>query len=279
MNNTIKAVIIITTFMFCHYVMRNFWGENWSQYLLSIGQQSHAVFIPAKYLFLYGPLVLVTALLMRTVDLQEVLGLQTSGFKSYFIAATICCLPMTVGYAFLSIELNLSLTDILTGSIYAGIFEEVIFRAVLFGALFRFCRLGFIPSALVSSVIFGLAHMYQGHDALSALMSVGITTIAGAWFSWLYCECGYRIWFPLWMHIFMNAAYGVFGMSGGAVGDIEGNIFKATAIILSIAYVHLVIRRGKKREVTITSLWLNHSGEKLQSNSTITTTIKGNRYV
>jgi hypothetical protein len=46
-------------------------------------------------------------------------------------------------------------------------------------------------------------------------------------------------------------------MSGGAAGDLKGNLFKAKAIILSIVYVNLHIRRGKKREVTLSSLFQN----------------------
>ncbi|NQY37472.1 MAG: CPBP family intramembrane metalloprotease [Alteromonadaceae bacterium] len=259
MNNKIKALVIITTFMFCHYMMRNFWGDSWSEVLLTLGQQTYLLLTPVRYLFMYGPLVLVATLLFKEVSVQEILGLKTAGHQRYFLTAAVCCVPMVIGYAFLSIELNLSWSDIVTGSIYAGVFEEIIFRAALFGALFRYCRLGFIPAALVSSLIFGLGHIYQGHDAVSALMVVSITAIAGAWFSWLYCECGYRIWFPLWMHIFMNAAYTIFGMSGGAVGDLEANIFKASSIILSLVYVNLIIRRGKKREVTLASLWRNQS--------------------
>jgi membrane protease YdiL (CAAX protease family) len=125
----------------------------------------------------------------------------------------------------------------LTGSIYAGVFEETIFRAALFGVLFRYCRWGFVPAVLVSSVIFGLGHLYQRNDMMSALIAFGITSVPGTWFSWLYCQCGYRIWFPLWMHIFMNGAGKIFNMAGGAAGDVEGNIFKATSIILSLVYV------------------------------------------
>jgi hypothetical protein len=106
-----------------------------------------------------------------------------------------------------------------------------------------------------------MGHIYQGHDALSAFASFAVTSVAGTWFAWLFCESGYRIWFPLWMHIFMNAAYGIFGMSGGAAGDLEGNIFKASSIILSLVYIHLLVRRGKKREITRASLWKNKSVE------------------
>ena len=69
----------------------------------------------------------------------------------------------------------------------------------------------------------------------------------------------------MWMHIFMNAAYGIFSMSGGAVGDLHGNLYKATAIVLSIVYVEALIRRGKKREVTMASLFINTSASTLNT--------------
>ncbi len=261
MDNKIKTLTMITSFIFCHYIMRNLWGDGWSEALLAIDQQSDLLLTPAKYLFIYSPLVLVAALLFKEVELKEILGLKTRGFYSYLLAAVVCCAPMTLGYAYLSSGLNLGLSGIVVGSVYAGVFEEILFRAVLFGVLFRYCRLGFIPAALVSSVIFGFGHIYQGHDAMSTFAAFAITSVAGTWFAWLYCESGYRIWFPLWMHIFMNAAYGIFGMSGGAVGDIEGNIFKATSIILSLVYIHLLVHKGKKREITLASLWKNQQGE------------------
>ena len=255
MKYAIKALVIISIFVFCHYVMRQFWGEGWSSWLSELDNLTGILFTPAKYTFLYGPLVIAAIIFFKQSEPFESIGLNSSGFINYALAAIICCTPMAIGYGFLSDELNLSIPAIITGSVYAGFFEELIFRAALFGVLFKYCRWGFVPAALISSVIFGLGHIYQGNDAISALMAVAITTVAGTWFAWLYCECGYRIWFPMWMHIFMNAAYGIFGMSGGAVGDLQGNLFKATAIVLSIVYVEMLIRRGKQREVTLSKLF------------------------
>jgi membrane protease YdiL (CAAX protease family) len=270
MNHIIKSLVLLTTFMFCHYLMREFWGDNWNEVLLRLDQQSYVLHTLVKYLFIYGPLVLVVIFLFKEHPWYDVLGLNVAGTQHYFLAAVACCIPMTLGYALLSTELDLSLSAIITGSIYAGVFEEIIFRAALFGVLFHYCRWGFIPAALISSIIFGLGHIYQGHDVISAVMALAITAIAGTWFAWLYCECGYRIWFPMFMHIFMNTAYGIFGMSGGAVGDLEGNLFKATSIILSIIYVYLLVRQGKPREITIVSLWQNKAPLESQEQSQLT---------
>jgi len=268
MNHIIKSLVLLTTFMFCHYLMREFWGDSWSDVLLRLDQQSYVLHTLVKYLFIYGPLVLVATFLFKEHAWYDVLGLNVAGSQDYFLAAVACCIPMTLGYALLCTELDLSLSAIITGSIYAGVFEEIIFRAALFGVLFHYCRWGFIPAALISSIIFGLGHIYQGHDVISAVMALAITAIAGTWFAWLYCECGYRIWFPMFMHIFMNGAYGIFGMSGGAAGDLEGNLFKATSIILSIVYVHLLVRKGKPREITLPSLWQNKATFETQTQLT-----------
>ncbi|KPH95089.1 hypothetical protein AMS58_09220 [Pseudoalteromonas porphyrae] len=257
MKYQIKALLLVITFIFCHYGMKYFWGKSWIPILSELDQHTDLLLFPAKYLFIYGPFLLIATVLFKSIRWYELLGLNIKDSQRYLLAALACCTPMVIGYAFLSSELNISISGVVTGSIYAGFFEEVIFRAALFGILFRFCRWGFIPAALISSIIFGLGHIYQGHDVISALMAVTITTIAGTWFAWLYCECGYRIWFPLWMHILMNAAYGIFSMSGGAAGDLKGNLFKATAIILSIVYINVLIKGGKKREVTLSSLFKN----------------------
>ncbi|NRA60957.1 MAG: CPBP family intramembrane metalloprotease [Psychrobium sp.] len=259
MNNKIKALILISVFIGCHFLMRSLWGEGWSELILALDQQTYLLLMPAKYGFLYGALVVAALWLFRDEPWQHVLGVALKDSLTYFMAALMCCLPMVLGYIYLSSELNLSLANIVTGSIYAGLFEELVFRAVLFGVLFRYCRWGFVPAELVSSVVFGLGHIYQGNDLMSGFLAFAITAVAGTWFAWLYCECGYRIWFPLWMHILMNAAYTIFGMSGGAAGELEANVFKYSSIALSIVYIYLVVGQGKKREITMATLWRNPS--------------------
>jgi hypothetical protein len=65
MNNMTKALVIIITFMFCHYLMRNFWGDNWSEVLLSLDNESYVLHNVAKYIFIYGPLTLIATLLFK----------------------------------------------------------------------------------------------------------------------------------------------------------------------------------------------------------------------
>ena len=272
MKHSLKAIFLVVTFICCHLFMRDFWGDTWSQSLLRLDGETYVLQTLARWLFIYSPFVFVAKLLFREEQWLDVLGLRTSKKDQYFLFALACCAPMILGYAYLSNGLNLSIPDLITGSLYPALFEEVIFRAILFGLLFRVCKWGFIPAALLSSAVFGVGHLYQSNDITSAMMLMGFMLVAGSWFAWLYCECGYRIWYPMWMHLIMNAAYGIFNMSGGAMGDVGGNIFKATAIILSLVFVGWLIKHGKQREVTLERLWRYRQNELVEGKELLSKT-------
>ncbi|WML29250.1 type II CAAX endopeptidase family protein [Neobacillus sp. OS1-32] len=78
-------------------------------------------------------------------------------------------------------------------SIIGPILEEIVFRKIIFGSLYR--RFNFIISALISSVIFALAHMEPEHIILYSAM--GLT------FAFLYVKTN-RIIVPIFAHVMMN---------------------------------------------------------------------------
>lgn len=82
---------------------------------------------------------------------------------------------------------------ILVTSIIGPILEEIVFRKVIFGTLYK--RFNFFISGLVSSVIFALAHMEPEHILLYSAM--------GFTFAFLYVKTK-RIIVPIFAHVFMN---------------------------------------------------------------------------
>lgn len=70
------------------------------------------------------------------------------------------------------IEMGLTLIDYL---VFAPIFEEIVFRGILFGTLRR--RFSFLQAALISAVVFALAHGY----GVLGLVSVGTSGVIWAW--------------------------------------------------------------------------------------------------
>lgn len=78
-------------------------------------------------------------------------------------------------------------------SIIGPILEEIVFRKIIFGSLYR--RFNFLISALISSVIFAAAHMELEHIILYSAM--GLT------FAFLYVKTN-RIIVPIFAHVTMN---------------------------------------------------------------------------
>jgi uncharacterized protein len=82
---------------------------------------------------------------------------------------------------------------ILISSVIGPILEEIVFRKVIFGSLHK--RFNFFLSALISSVIFALAHFEPEHVLLYSAM--------GFTFAFLYVKTK-RIIVPIFAHVAMN---------------------------------------------------------------------------
>jgi uncharacterized protein len=81
----------------------------------------------------------------------------------------------------------------LVSSIIGPILEEIVFRKIIFGSLYK--RFNFFISALISSVIFAAAHMEFEHILLYSAM--------GFTFAFLYVKTK-RILVPIFAHVAMN---------------------------------------------------------------------------
>ncbi len=78
-------------------------------------------------------------------------------------------------------------------SVIGPILEEIVFRKIIFGSLHK--RLNFFFSALISSIIFALAHMEPQHILLYSAM--------GFTFAFLYVKTKH-ILVPIFAHVAMN---------------------------------------------------------------------------
>lgn len=83
---------------------------------------------------------------------------------------------------------------IIVVSMIGPILEEIVFRKIIFGSLYK--RFGFFISALISSLIFAVAHRDFTHILLYA--SMGFT------FAFLYVRTK-RILVPIFAHVAMNS--------------------------------------------------------------------------
>lgn len=211
------------------------------------------------YLVVSLPVVLGASVINEFKRCQTTLGLNRSILKGV-VFPLLCTLPMFVGFALcFSYNNDLTRDEILVTGVAAAFFEEFIFRGFLFGQLFRFTKLGFIPSILLGAFLFAAMHVYQSND-LPVLIGVFSTTFMGAvLFAWLFAEWNYNLWVPVFLHFFMNLAWMLFAVSDNAFGGFYANIFRLLTIALAI--VLTVIYKRKKQlpfKINKETIWMKN---------------------
>ncbi len=177
-----------------------------------------------------------TAVVVKPKHVFSLLGLDKNILKGFGIAF-LCVIPLFIGFLiFGSFNTDITFSVILKKCILAGFKEEVIFRAFMFGLLFRYAKTGFIWAVILPALYFGMAHLYQGHDIISALAAFGITFLGAIYFSWMYVEWNFNLWLPIGLHTLMNASWVLFYMEGTevAAGGLLSNIIRLTSILLAI---------------------------------------------
>lgn len=251
----LKTVVIVISAFVVYYILNQLgfawlfktfyaaWNEKISSFLLA-------------YLLCGSPIFVATYWLHRR-NFFEALGLK-SHFLHAFAAAFVFSLPMLVGYAAtLSFQSDISFWDISKGAVFAGLFEELYFRAFFFGLLFRYTRLGFIPSILAGAVVFASLHLYQSNES-PQLTGIFITTFLGAgFFAWVYSEWKYNLWVPIWLHLLMNLYWMLFEAGENALGPIQSNVFRAATIAFTIlATIWLKRKRSEGMAVNRHNIWM-----------------------
>jgi membrane protease YdiL (CAAX protease family) len=209
-----------------------------------------------SYLLVGLPLF-VTAIVLFGRQSLEALGMSRSLLKGFGLALLLT-LPMFFGYAIVfDFNHDLSWRQMMLGAVFAGFFEELYFRAFFFGLLFRYTRLGFIPSILLGAIIFGSLHLYQSSE-IGEMAGIFIMTFLGAgFFAWLYAEWKYNFWFIAWLHTLMNLSWMLFEAGDNALGGVWSNVFRVITIAIAVV-VTLRIMKSKhaKPEVNRNSLWV-----------------------
>lgn len=202
-----------------------------------------------KALFLTLAVLILTFIVVNPKALFPFLGLSSHMLQGFGIAL-LCVLPLYLLFPlFGDLNTELTFSVIYDRAILTGFKEELVFRAFMFGLLFRYAKTGFFWAALLPALYFGSVHLYQGHDVLSALAAFGVTFIGALYFSWMYVEWNFNIWLPIGLHILMNGAWHIFTMestevaTGGLISNIARIISIALAIGISVYYHR---KRGTK---------------------------------
>jgi membrane protease YdiL (CAAX protease family) len=191
----------------------------------------------------------------------DALGLAGSPWTA--LAFTLACSAIVpIGYA-LGADLaagDALALDLMRTAVLPGIAEELLFRAFLFGFLYRYAGWGFLPAALLAALVFGVEHVYQGGDTGEALAIAALTGLGGLWWSWLLVEWRWNLWVPIGFHVLLNAYWTVFDMADDALGGGWTVALRGVCILLSIVGTLALARRRGGRQLTGARWWRGDDG-------------------
>ena len=202
--------------------------------------------------FIIGiPIYIGTYLINPKTTILKGLGLFHNPIKPFIIAG-LFSLPMFLGgLFFFELSQEISIPNIIAGTIVIGFVEELFFRGFLFGQIYKYTSLGFISAIIIGAIIFATGHLYQSQE-LSELIGIFSVTFMGAiLFGWLYVEWNYNLWIPIFLHSLMNLAWHLFDMDETALGGILPNIFRGLTIILAIVFT-ITYKKKQNLELIIT---------------------------
>ncbi|WEK71205.1 MAG: CPBP family intramembrane metalloprotease [Candidatus Chryseobacterium colombiense] len=223
----------------------------------------------AAHVFAYTvtliPLLITTLLLKKSKQsLFNSFGLSRGIIIGLIFAFTVT-LPMLIGYAIkFKINTDLSPDTVFINTLSSAFFEEIIYRAFLFGMLYRFTQLGFLLSVFFGSLLFGVIHLYQASNISETIGVFLITFLGSLFFSWIYAEWKFNLWAAIFLHCLMNLYWLVFNVDEIAIGGMYANIFRFSVLLIAIT-ITIFYKRKQKIPLKITrkTLWMK-SQEELQ---------------
>lgn len=195
------------------------------------------------------PMTAILLCLHKPSDIIKSIGLNANILKGLGFAA-LCCSPLLIGMPVIgSFDTGQTFDYFFRVVVLAAFLEEVIFRGFMFGQLFRYGKIGFIGAIIIPAILFGLGHLYQGHNIISSLMAFGVTALGALYFSWVYVELNYNLWVSIGLHMFMNLSWTVFTVEGNetSVGALVPNILRVTAIALTIILVIIYKKKNSSK--------------------------------
>lgn len=257
MNSRLRYVLVfIVGFAIYYCIDANLFSS--IQKEVRLLTQSKAIGHIVAYTGTLIPLLITVAILHKNYrNILEKLGISKClhiGIAFAFFST----LPMLIAYSIkFNLNKELSFDTIIINTISSAFFEEIIYRAFLFGMLYRYSRLGFLPSVFLGSLLFGVAHLYQSTD-INELVGIFLFTFFGSvLFAWIYSEWKFNLWTAILLHCIMNLYWLIFDVDTNALGGPYANIFRFLTVFLAIFGTIIYKRKTKiPFEITRKTWWM-----------------------
>ncbi|MGO3183934.1 MAG: lysostaphin resistance A-like protein [Aequorivita sp.] len=242
--------IILTIVFFAIYLILKQYFSAIKEYLDLFTQNGLLSYI-LTYSIIGIPIYIGTYFINSKLNVLSNLGLNYNPIKPFSIALLFSLPMLAGGLLFFELNKDISVPNIIAGTIVAGFVEELFYRGFLFGQLYKYTKLGFISSIFIGAIIFATGHLYQSQNSFELIGIFLITFMGAILFAWLYVEWNYNLWIPIFLHTLMNLAWHLYEMDETALGGILPNILRGLTIILAIAFT-IIYKKNKNQELMIT---------------------------
>ena len=215
------------------------------------GYRTFVLQLPIDAQFLIHPafrmLLVLIALgylhVLRDKDERLHMGLDVGwglGVKA-FVLGFACTLPM-LALGLVSEYSGTNRYEVIYGAIAPGITEEIFYRALLFGVLVQCARTPMWTTAIVTGIVFGLAHVditpAPGQTIVGQLnLWNAIIGLGGFMYAWLYYESRWNLWVVIALHIGMNLWWGMFDLSSSPLGAFGATLSRIVCVGLVVLFV------------------------------------------
>ncbi len=230
--------------------------EGYRAFVLQLPIDAHFLIHPAFRMMLV--LIAVGYLyVLRGEDGHLSMGLLVGwgpGIKA-FVLGFMCTLPM-LALGLVSEYSGTNRYEVMYGAIAPGITEEIFYRALMFGVLVQCARTQMWTTAIVTGIVFGVAHVditpAPGQTIVGQLnMWIAIIALGGFMYAWLYYESRWNLWVVIALHIGMNLWWGMFDLSSSPLGGFGATLSRIACVGLVVLFVFGLRVLEPKRTPTI----------------------------
>lgn len=244
-NKVVISLVVIAAFMATKYTSQFYW--------LLIPQQFKAMSLNASILLCGATdlaLCFFATLYLAGFSFKkmlEMLGLN-KGLGAGFLLALLAALPQLLGLQILhGFHHGVAFVDIWINGIHPGYREEIMFRGFLIGILARYAKWPAIIPLALSSALFAMGHLYQAHNFPESVTVFLVAFGGGTGFYLFYKYSNWNLWFPMFLHSFMDTSTVISNWDGNIMMSAQDNIFRGATLALAIFICIRVSKIAKRK--------------------------------
>lgn len=193
---------------------------------------------------------------MRDADQRLTMGLAVGWARAYnaFALGFTCTLPMML-LGLISRTSSPSHYEVLYTAISPGLTEEIFYRAFMFGLLVQAARCPMWTAAILTAIVFGLAHIditpEEGQTIVGQLNAWNaMIALGGFMFAWIYYLSNWNLWVVIALHIGMNMWWDMFDLTDTPLGGFGATFARIIPIALAVFFV--MSAQGRRRQSSST---------------------------